>query len=202
MFAQHRFAPGERTKHPVHPEEERLAQGKAGRDILAVDREQPRQLDLSGMQRSKAVEPGGIGLEHAAHVGGKRSVMVVRGRARAEPMIGKVDPGAVLPGNRAIAPTGHRNHVLQGGKVILGVRECHPERDIGVGAPMNMRHAEFIARDIGGVADRGRGRTGLFGQKRFPAHQAHQRNQDHTEHGPAGPGQILTHISTLCQRRM
>ena len=185
VFGQHRLALAQRRKHPVKPEEEWQAQHEAGGDVLAVDREQSGQLDFAGMQRGIAVKPAGITIEHAAHFRRKRVHLVARGLPCPQPVIGEIHPGAVFASDRAIAPAGHRHYVLQGGKIILGMRKGCAERGIGIGLAVDVRNAEFVTRDLCRIVPIGRRRSGLFGEERFPAGQSDHRGQGYPQRGPA-----------------
>ena len=185
---RHRIARDQRRQRLVQPEEERLAHGKAHGDIVAVDREQPRQLDLARMALREQVEPARIAIEQRAGIGGQRGIVPVDRAARVEQMIDEVDLGPVRPGNRAIAPTRHRHHILQRREIVLGMRPGNPEADVRIGRAVDMRHPPFIADDFGRIDPAGRRRSGLAGKERLPHHQPDEHQQGQCKQRPSDPG--------------
>ena len=178
------FLADQRADGVVEPEEERLAQREPGGDVAPVQRKQPRHLDLARVARGIAVETCGIGFEQCLHIGGQRGVVALHGAARVKQVEREIDFGPVSPGNRAIAPAGHRRDILQGGEIVLGVGHGDPERDVRVGLAMDVRHTEFVARDLRGIGA-GRRRGGGWREERFPRHQPDQDQQQPGQQPPA-----------------
>ena len=171
-FGMQVFARHQRSDHVVQAEEERLAQRKAGRDILAVHGEKIGQFQLSGMFLGVLVEAGGVGFEQRAGIGRQGVIMAVRRAARVEQVIDVVDLRTFLTRNRAVTTARHRDHVLQGEEIVLGVGDRDAVSDIGIRFAVDMRHTEFAADDFGGVAVVARRRFGRLGEERFPTSSA------------------------------
>ena len=94
-----------------------------------------------------AVEPRRIGGEQCLHIGGQPRPVARGRRAHIEQRGGIIDLRAILAEHRPGAPARHRQHFLQGRKIILGVRVGDAIGDVGVGLAKDMRHPEFVARD-------------------------------------------------------
>ena len=184
-----RIARNQRTDVAVEAEEERLAQREACGNVDPVDREQVAQLHLARMILRIIVQADGVGIEQRARVCGQRVPLPLRRAARVEQVVGVVD-------RRAVLPAAHRDDILQGGKIVLAVRDRDAIGDVGVGLAVDVRNAEIVADDFGGVGAVSFGWGALGGEKRFPGHQADRDDQQQHCHYRAGPLENANHAGS------
>ncbi len=171
-----RLVAGERAQHRIEPEEEGRADDEAGRDILAVDREQLGEPDFAGVLLRIAVETGGIAVEQRAHVGRLLHVIACHGRAGVEPVDDEIGLRPILPADRAEPAASHRQHFLESREIVLGVGVGDAIGDVGIGLAEDVRHAEIVASDAHVIGARRRRRHPL-GKQRLPGGEP-DRDQD------------------------
>ncbi len=179
MLAAQFLACHQRADHAVQPEEERLAQRKACGNVHAVDGEQISELDLARMLGGILVEARGIGFEQRTGIGGELRIFALRRAARVDQVVGVIDLRAFLARDRAVTSTRHRDDILQREEVILGMGDSDAVSRVGIGLAVDMRHAEFVADDLGCVGPAGGG-VGSAGKERLPRGQQHHRQQQNT----------------------
>ncbi len=205
VFGQQRLARHQRFDNPAQAEEERLAQRETRSHIDAVDGEEVAQLHFAGMRFGEIVEADGIGIEQRARVCGKQRIFALGRAARVEQVIRIVEGRALLARDRAIAPAAHRDHILQGGEIILRMRHGHAIGDIGIGGGVDMRYAEFIAADFGGVGPVGQGDIVALGPEGFPRRQRdecdqHEQKQRKTNAPQRFPHRFPSSLATRLAR--
>jgi hypothetical protein len=179
MLAAQFLACHQRANHAVQPEEERLAQSKSGGDIHAVDGEQVGELDFARMFGGVLVEARSIGFEQCAGIGGELGIFPLRRAARVDQVVGVIDLRAFLARDRAITSACHRDHILQREEIILGMGDGDAISGVGIGLAVDMRHAEFVADDLGRIGPAG-SRVGRAGKERLPRRKHRRCQQQHT----------------------
>ena len=200
MFGMQFFACHQRLNHIVQGEEERLAQGKSGGHILAVNRKEIAQLYFFRMGGSIVIQPGRIGFKQGAGIGGQFGIVPLRRPARIQQVIDIIHRRPILTRYRAIATARHGQHILQGEEIILSMGCCHAIGDIGISLAVNMRHAEFIARDTGGIGDVRNRLRAIAGPQRFPRCQRDKGHHRDQQKHSANPRQPFQHEPASSQR--
>ena len=193
MLAPQRLAFDQRADHIAEAEEERLAQRETGGDIHAVDREEVAQLHFARVRRRVIVEASGIGFEQCARILRQFGKALLGSAACVEQMVGIVEGRAVLPGDCAIAPAAHRDHVLQGGKIVLRMGDGHAIGNVGIPLAINVRHAEFVAHDFGSVSAVGGTDIVPLGPEGLPRRQRHESDEQQDEQREPAARKPFTH---------
>ena len=173
-----RLTRDQRLDHSVEAEEERLAQGKSCGHIAPVDREEIAELHLARVLLREIVEACGIGFEQSARILRQLRIMAVRRAARVEQVVDIVDRRTILARNGAVAALGHGDHVLQRGEIIFSMGDSDTVSDIAVALAVDMRHAIFVANDLGGIAVGAARYTVAFRPEGFPARQRHESHKN------------------------
>ena len=113
--------------------------------------------------------------------------MALRRAARIEQVVDVVEGRAFLARDRAIAPTAHRDHVLQGEEIVLGLRDRDTEGDVCVGLAIDLGHAELVAHDLCRI-DSIRRRLARACKDRLPRGE---RDEDHDQQTKQRPRAAL-----------
>ena len=100
------------------------------------------------------VEASGIAIEHRADICRNFVIMPIHRLAHAQQVEDKIDLRAVLPGDRAIAPTGHRNDLFDGTEIVFRMGKGQSIGRIGIGLAIDVRNTKFVADDFHIIAFR------------------------------------------------
>ena len=118
-----------------------------------------------------------VGVYQVARILRQAGPFALRRAARIEQVIDVVHRRSVLTGNRAVATPAHRNDILQGGEIVLAMRDGDPVGDIRVRIAVDMRHAELVADDFCRVGPLAPGGHAVAREERLPRHQADGRDE-------------------------
>ena len=147
------------------------------------------------MRRGVVVEAGGISFEQRAGTRFEIGVLPLRRAARVEQSECVIELRTFFTRDRTVAPAGHRDHVLQGEEVVLGMRLRDAVSDVGIGPPVDVRHTPFVAHDLRAVLARRRGGP-RAGHERLPRHQPDRGYAHQCQHREANPNRPLFQCTT------
>ena len=174
-------------------EEERLAKRETRSHVDTVDGKQIAKLDLVRMLKGIIVQARRIGIEQRARVFGQPRVTFLRRAARIEQVICIIECRTVLPGDRAISPAAHRNHILKGEEIVLRMGDGDAIGDIGIGLAVDVRYAEFVTTYFSSVGPIGQGDIVAFGPEGLPRGQRDECCQQKHQQRKADAPQPFLH---------